>query len=66
MLPKTDDKLTNGFICSKTIAVNIPSLHSRMGQSDIINTTSQSVFRGQLKLLQCFADLLHNISPKSI
>ncbi len=43
MLPKTDDKTDKRIhICSKTIAVNIPSLHSRMGQSDIINTTSQS------------------------
>ena len=43
MLPK---KLiinpTKGFICKSTMAVNIPSLHSKIGQTEIINTTSQS------------------------
>ena len=30
------------FICSKTIAVNIPSLHSSTGITEIKNTTSSS------------------------
>ncbi|UKI23543.1 MAG: hypothetical protein L6V88_03535 [Anaerotruncus sp.] len=35
-------KPTNVFILSSTIAVNIPSLHSKTGQSEMIKTTSQS------------------------
>ena len=43
MLPKKlIAKPENGFIFKRLIAVNIPSLHSSIGQRDMINTTSQS------------------------